>query len=157
MELKSLPPRTDEEIEFLLDQRDPGDDPALPEGFADRVRGGCPFAPWEARQRRFWKVPALVLGLLSASAFALGMAPLLRLGPGTALGVWGHLLAVSLVRPAVVAIEAAPLAAKAASKAAAAPGTLVFLAAGAALGLGLLAAALAPALRRRRAADAAAR
>ena len=116
MELKSLPPRTDEEIEFLLDQRDPGDDPALPEGFADRVRGGCPFAPWEARQRRFWKVPALVLGLLSASAFALGMAPLLRLGPGTALGVWGHLLAVSLVRPAVVAIEAAPLAAKAASK-----------------------------------------
>ena len=157
MEQEARLPRTDEETELLLDQRDPGEGPALPEGFADRLRGECPFAPWEARHRRHWKVPALVLGLLSGSAFVLGLAPLLRLGPETALRVWAQLLAVSMIRPAFAAVEAAPLAASAASKALASSGTLPFLATGSALGLGFIALALVPVLRRRRAADAAAR
>ncbi len=158
MEKTTRQPRTDEEIELLLDRGVEGDQPALPEGFADRVRGACPFAPWEARQRRFWKVPALVLGALSGSAFLLGMAPLFRLGPETALRVWAQLLAVSMIRPAVVAVEAAPLAGRAASRAlGASPGSLPLLAACAALGLAAMVFALLPALRRRRASDAAAR
>lgn len=152
------PPRTDEEVELLLEQSVEGDETALPEGFAARVHGACPFAPWEARQRRHWKVPALVLGLLSGSAFALGMAPLLRLGPETAIRVWAQLLAVSMIRPAVAALEAAPLAARAASKAvSASPGSLPLLVTGAALALGLLGLSLLPVFRRRRAGDAAAR
>jgi hypothetical protein len=157
MEQKAPPPRSDEEIELLLEQRLEGEELALPVGFADRVRGACPFAPWEARQRRHWKVPAFVLGLLSGSAFVLGLAPLLRLGPESAMRVWAQLIAVSVIRPAFVAVETAPLAAKAASRALASPGTLPLLAVSAALGLGLLGLALVPVLRRRRAGDAAAR
>jgi hypothetical protein len=161
MEQTTRHPKADEEIELLLDERVEGETEALPDGFAARIQGACPFAPWETRQRRFWKVPALVLGLLFSSAFVLGLAPLLRLGPETAMRVWAQLIAVSMIRPVLVAVEAAPLAAKAASAAsrtlAASPGSMPLLLTGAAIGLGILGLALLPALRRRRASDAAAR
>ena len=148
---------TDEELETLLDElvkKAEKDGPSsLPPGFARQVVEARPFAAWEVRQPRHWKAPALVLALLVGSSAAVGMVPLFRLGPSTAFSVWSHLLAASLLRPALAAVEAAPLLAAGLSKAlrVVPVGTTAALAALALLGL--VAVAL-PALRRRLAVDA---
>lgn len=155
MEQMSLSSRTDQDMEFLLDQLVQEESGGLPEGFAARVHAARPFAPWETRQRRHWKIPAVVLGLLAGSSAALGMAPLFRLGPGTALDVWAHLLAVSLVRPVVAAADAVPLVARGVSMAfGTSPGSLGILGAGAVAALVPLLLSLLPVLRRRRAGNA---
>lgn len=158
MEQTTRPPRTDQDMELLLDQLVEGEEQGLPKGFAEKVHAARPFAPWETRQRRHWKTPGLVLGLFAGSSAALGLTPLFRLGPGTALDVWAHLLAVSLVRPVMVALDAGPLVARGVSKAVgASPGSLPLLAVGALAGLAPLVLSLLPVLRRRRASNAAER
>lgn len=155
MEQTSPSPRTDQVMELLLDKLVEEEEGGLPEGFAARVQAARPFAPWETRHRRHWKTPAVVLGLLAGSSAALGMAPLLRLGPGTALDVWAHLLGISLVRPVMAAVDALPLVARGVSKAVgASPGSLGILGAGAAVALVPLLLSLLPVLRRRRASNA---
>ena len=155
MKQTSPSPRTDQEMEFLLDQVVQEENGGLPEGFAARVDASRPFASWETRQRRHWKTPAVVLGLLACSSVALGMAPLFRLGPETALDVWAHLLAVSLVRPVMAMVDALPLVARGLSKAlGSSPGSLGILGAGAVAALVPLLLSLLPVLRRRRAGNA---
>jgi hypothetical protein len=152
MEQMSPSPRTDHEMELLLDHLVEEEGGGLVEGFAARVHAARPFAPWETRHRRHWKTPAIVLGLLAGSSVALGMAPLFRLGPETALDVWAHLLAVSLVRPVMAAVDALPLVARTVSKAAGmTPGSLGIVGTAAIAALVPLLLSLLPILRRRRA------
>ena len=67
-----------------------------------------PFAPWEVRNARHWRLPVLTGGgLLGASAFV-GLLPLWRLGPGTVAVVWTDLLAAAFVRPVEVLAASAP-------------------------------------------------
>ncbi len=160
MELIPKRPPTDREIELLLDEFVEADDvPSLPKGFGERVMDSRPFAPWEVRRSTFWKVPAALLGLFTASAAVLGLAPLFRLGPRTALWVWTDLLAASLVRPVAALAETMPLLSRGVSKAlVASPGALPIVAAAALMGLIPLVytlRALRPFRRRSRARDAA--
>ena len=148
---------TDEELETLLDElvrKARKDGPSgLPPGFAERVVEKRPFAPWEVRQPRHWKAPALVLALLVGCSAAVGMTPLFRLGPSTALSVWSHLLAASILRPVLAAVEVVPLLASGLSKALRVIPAETTAALAALALVGLVALAL-PALRRRRAVDA---
>ena len=55
-------------------------------------------------------------GLLLAGSLGLVLTPLLKLGPGTALLVWGELVAVAVGRPIATLVAAAPLLPEAASR-----------------------------------------
>lgn len=101
----------DRRLEVILDESvasDPGL-PALPRDFASRVASARPFAPWEVRQTRAWRVPLAVGGLLVGGSLGLGMAPLWTLGPATALEVWLDLVLAGSVRPVATLVEALPL------------------------------------------------
>jgi len=132
----------DRRIEALLDEL-VATAPAteLPVDFTARVLGSRPFAPWEVRQARVWRLPAAVgLGLVGASAGVFA-APLWRLGPGTALELWAKLAAAALASPLQAALTAGPLLAEAAGTVSgqlAGPGPAL-LGAGAALAAGALA------------------
>ncbi len=74
-----------------------------------------PFAPWEVRNARHWRLPVLAGGgLVGASAFV-GLLPLWRLGPLTATVVWTDLLAAAFVRPVEVFAASAPVIVRAVS------------------------------------------
>jgi hypothetical protein len=132
----------DRKIEALLDelvaQRAPLDPPA---DLTARVLAARPFAPWEVRHGRAWRLPAAAgLGLLGASA-GLFLAPLWRLGPGTALQLWAKLTAAALASPLEAALASGALLAEAAGKVSSelpGPG-VVLLGAAAALAAGALA------------------
>ncbi len=109
--------------------------PELPDGFERTWAKNRPFAPWEARRRRYWRVPFAVLGLHVALALFLILTPLWTLGPGTALAVFSRLLASAATR----SLAALPLLAESLGKVSAAEGLLwAGLAAGALLGAGML-------------------
>lgn len=101
----------DRKLEGLLDESvrthdGPG---GLSEGFASKVAAARPFAPWEVRHGRPWRVPLGVGGLLLAGSFGIGLAPLWTLGPATALETWTDLVLAGSVRPVATLIEALPL------------------------------------------------
>lgn len=90
----------DERLEALLDQEfgSSGEDP-FPADFTLRLLQRRPFAPWEVRRAAVWKGPLLVfLGLLLASVAAFAL-PILRLGPVSAIALWGGVTLASIVRP----------------------------------------------------------
>jgi hypothetical protein len=100
----------DHKIEALLDELVASPEPSpLPADFSSLLLSSRPFAPWEVRHARFWKLPAAIgLGLIGASA-GLFVAPLWRLGPKTALELWAKLAAAALASPLEAALAAGPL------------------------------------------------
>ncbi|HKC26335.1 MAG TPA: hypothetical protein VKF32_16455 [Thermoanaerobaculia bacterium] len=132
----------DRRIEALLDelvaQAPPHEAPA---DLTARVLAKRPFAPWEVRHGRAWRLPAAAgAGLLGASA-GLFLAPLWRLGPGTALQLWAKLTAATLASPLEAALASGTLLAEAAGKVSSGlPGPgLVLLGSAAVLAAGALA------------------
>lgn len=139
----------DLKLEVLLDELvtiPPGEE--LPADFAAKVLERRPFAPWEVSRASHWKLPAGIgLGFLAGS-LGLALTPLWSLGPGTALTVWGELLAVAFGRPVATFVAALPLLAEGTGRAAReVPAGAVVLLGGAA---GLTAASLGMALSRYR-------
>jgi hypothetical protein len=133
--------KCDRELEVVLDEM-VGSAPELPRDFAGRLIAERPFAPWEVRAARAWRVPALAAGLLFAASLGVFLAPLWSLGPGTALSVWSRVVAASLSGSLSALVAAGPLLSEAVSKLAAQSpelraGSLVGLCAAAATLLGL--------------------
>ena len=58
-----------------------------------RVMAARPFAAWEVRRARAWRIPALAAASLLAASLAIFLAPLWTLGPGTALETWARVMA----------------------------------------------------------------
>jgi hypothetical protein len=84
----------DRRLELILDEcvmASPAS--AWEAGLAARVMAARPFAPWEVRQARAWRAPALAAGGLLAASLAVFLAPLWSLGPETALGMWARVMA----------------------------------------------------------------
>ncbi len=119
--LTPLERERDGRLEAILDEMvasaAPG--PDLPPDFTARVMAARPFAAWELRRARAWRVPALAAGGLLASSLGIGLAPLWSLGPATAFSVWARLVALAIARPVSGVLSAGPLLAEAVGKAAA--------------------------------------
>src|SRR5436190_13035711 len=112
-EAKELDLRIEALLDELVVQASPHDAPA---DLTARVLAARPFAPWEIRHGRAWRLPAAAgLGLLGASA-GLFLAPLWRLGPATALQLWAKLTAAALASPLEAALASGALLAEAAGK-----------------------------------------
>lgn len=134
----------DRKLEVLLDELVAAPAEELPADFSARVVASRPFAPWEVARAPHWRVPAGVgLGLLAGS-LGLGLTPLWSLGPGTAVTVWGELLAVAFGRPIATLATALPLLADGTGRAAraASPVTIALVGLAAGLAITSLAAAL---------------
>jgi len=133
----------DRELEVVLDEM-VSSVPELSGDFARRLVADRPFAPWEVRAARAWRVPALAAGLLFAASLGVFLAPLWSLGPGTALSVWSRVVVSSLSGSLAALVAAGPLLSEAVSKLAAQSPELragslagLFVAAAALLGLGV--------------------
>jgi hypothetical protein len=127
---------SDRKLEVLLDDM-VASSPTLSPAFAACVFNARPFAPWEVRRLSSWKVPLLVAGGLLSVSLAVFLAPLGQLTPGTAIEVWGKLVAAALSAPASAVLSAGPVLAAAAEslRSAVSPGAaLAVLATGAAFG-----------------------
>lgn len=123
----------------------------LPADFTARVMAARPFAPWEVRKSRAWRVPAAVGGGLVLASAGLVLSPLLSLGPETAAVAWAHVLLAASLRPLSSGVAALPLLAEAAEKVCSGiPPGFLWVAVGGGLVAGAsLAHALVPGLRRR--------
>ena len=103
----------DRRFEVLLDEcvaTSPTPGPEL----TARILAARPFAPWEVRRARAWRLPALAaLGLLAAS-LAVFLAPLWSLGPATAAERWVRVLVAGASGAAASVLYAAPALAEAA-------------------------------------------
>lgn len=136
--------KADRQFEVFLDQALAAEMPAPREG--DQAAAGIPalslvrpFAPWEVRNARNWRFPLLAGAGLVGSSLAVGLAPLWRLGPGTAAVVWFDLVSAAFIRPLAALATSLPLLARAASAVRAEEGLLsvpVLLAGTATAGLG---------------------
>lgn len=103
----------------------------LPADFSARVLLDRPFAPWEVRQARHWKVPALAGGGLLAASLGAFATPLWSLGPVSSVTLWANLMVATILRPVLAAVSATPLLAEAMGRVrAAAPGSSIALLAG---------------------------
>jgi len=132
----------DRKLEALLDEI-VASSPVLPGGFAARVAGARPYAPWEVRTGWAWRAPILAAVGLLATSLALFLAPLGQLSPGTAVTVWGQLLLAALSSPLSTVLSTGPSLAAAADalRSMVSPGVaLGVLAAGATFGAGTVAA-----------------
>lgn len=104
----------DRRLELLLDEcvsASPAPGPEL----TRRILEGRPFAPWEVRRARAWRVPALASAALLLASLAVFLAPLWSLGPVTAAELWVRVLAASASGAVASALAAAPALADAAS------------------------------------------
>jgi len=83
----------DRRLELILDECvTASPPPAWEADLAARVMAARPFAPWEVRRARAWRVPAMVAGGLLAASLAVFLAPLWSLGPQTALEMWARVM-----------------------------------------------------------------
>src|ERR1035438_9503822 len=57
------------------------------------VMAARPFAAWEVRRARAWRIPAVAAAALLAASLAIFLAPLWSLGPGTAFETWARVMA----------------------------------------------------------------
>lgn len=105
----------DARLEVVLDEMVKSS-PALDDSFTRRIVEARPFAPWEVRRASAWKVPAAAGSGLLAASLAIFLAPLWHLGPGTALGVWGRVLAATFSGTISAALSSAPAVAEALSR-----------------------------------------
>lgn len=76
-----------------------------------------PFAPWEVRKARSWRVPALAAFGLLAASLAVFLAPLWSLGPVAAMDLWVRVIAASASGALGAALAAAPVLADATGRA----------------------------------------
>jgi hypothetical protein len=118
-------------------------------GLTARVMAARPFAPWEVRQARAWRAPALAAGGLLAASLAIFLAPLWSLGPQTAFEMWARVMAAGTTAGLPALLAAIPTLADALGAVLSGmPGTRPALA-GALLASGAVFAALARRLSRR--------
>ncbi|HEX7529355.1 MAG TPA: hypothetical protein VF425_09610 [Thermoanaerobaculia bacterium] len=113
-----------------------------------RVMAARPFAPWEVRRARAWRVPALAAAGLLAASLAVFLAPLWSLGPQAALEMWARVMAAGTAGGLPALLAAGPALADALAALARAPGTRPTLA-GALFASGGIVAFLARRLSRR--------
>ena len=84
----------DRRLELILDECVMGSPaPSWEASLTARVMAARPFAPWEVRRARAWRVPALAAGGLLAASLAVFLAPLWSLGPQAALEMWARVMA----------------------------------------------------------------
>ena len=76
-----------------------------------------PFAPWEVRKARAWRVPAAVAGGLLAASVAVFLAPLWSVGPTAAMDLWVRVIVASTSGAVGATLAAAPALADAAGRA----------------------------------------
>ena len=89
-----------------------------------RIMAARPFAAWEVRRARAWRIPALAAATLLAASLAIFLAPLWSLGPATAFETWVRVLAAGTAGGLPALFEAIPaLASALAAALAGAPGT----------------------------------
>ncbi len=89
-----------------------------------RVMAARPFAAWEVRRARAWRVPAVGAAALLAASLAIFLAPLWTLGPGTAFETWVRVMAAGTAGGLPAFLAAGPaLASALAATLASAPGT----------------------------------
>lgn len=125
-ELSSLSPgerERDRRLELLLDEcvaSSPAPGPEL----TAAILAARPFAPWEVRKARAWRVPALAAAGLLAASLAVFLAPLWSLGPVAAMDLWVRVLAASASGALGAALAAAPALADATGRALAGAGGL---------------------------------
>lgn len=115
----------DRHLELILDECVKGS-PHAPweEQLTVRVMSSRPFAPWEARRARAWRVPAIAAGALLVASQAVFLAPLWMLGPQTALEMWARVMAAGTAGGLPALLSALPALADAcAAVLAGAPGT----------------------------------
>lgn len=140
----------DRRLELILDECVMGSPaPSWEASMTARVMAARPFAPWEVRRARAWRVPSLVAAGLLAASLAVFLAPLWSLGPQTALEMWARVMAAGTTAGLPALLAAIPnLADALAAVLSATQGTRPALA-GALLASGAAFAALAQRLSRR--------
>ena len=97
----------DRRLELLLDEcvaSSPAPGPEL----TAAILAARPFAPWEVRKARAWRVPALAASGLLAASLAVFLAPLWSLGPVAAMDLWVRVIAASASGALGAALAAAP-------------------------------------------------
>jgi hypothetical protein len=84
----------DRRMELVLDKHVTAFAPPVWEGeLTARVMAARPFAPWEVRRSRAWRVPALAAAGFLVASLAVFLTPLWSLGPQTALEMWVRVMA----------------------------------------------------------------
>ncbi len=106
----------DRRVELLLDEC-VATSPAPGHELTAAILAARPFAPWEVRRARSWRVPALAASGLLAASLAVFLAPLWSLGPVAAMDLWVRVIAASTSGAAAAAFAAAPALAEAAGRA----------------------------------------
>jgi hypothetical protein len=125
-----LPPSPEElerdrRMELILDECVTAS-PAAPfeVGLTARVMAARPFAAWEVRRARAWRIPALGAAALLAASLAIFLTPLWSLGPGTAFETWARVMAAGTAGTLPALLAAVPaLASALAAALASAPDT----------------------------------
>jgi hypothetical protein len=110
MALEALTPEEierDHRFEVLLDEC-VASSPTPGAELTSRILAARPFAPWEVRKARAWRVPALAAAGLLAASLAVFLAPLWSLGPVAAMDLWVRVIAASASGAAAAAFAAAP-------------------------------------------------
>jgi hypothetical protein len=117
--LSSLSPEErerDRRLELFLDEcvaSSPAPGPEL----TAAILAARPFAPWEVRKARAWRVPAFAASGLLAASVAVFLAPLWSLGPVAAMDLWVRVIAASASGALGAALAAAPALAEATGRA----------------------------------------
>jgi len=118
-QLSSLSPEErerDRRLELLLDEC-VASSPAPGRELTAAILAARPFAPWEVRKARAWRVPALAASGLLAASVAVFLAPLWSLGPVAAMDLWVRVIAASASGALGAALAAAPALAEATGRA----------------------------------------
>ncbi|HQQ78641.1 MAG TPA: hypothetical protein PLB01_14895, partial [Thermoanaerobaculia bacterium] len=97
----------DRRIELLVDECVRSSPAPGPE-FTAAILAARPFAPWEVRKARAWRVPALAASGLLAASLAVFLAPLWSLGPAAAMELWARVVVASASGALGAALAAAP-------------------------------------------------
>jgi len=113
----------DRRLELLLDEC-VGSSPVPGPELTAAILAARPFAPWEVRKARSWRVPALAAAGLLAASLAVFLAPLWSLGPVAAIDLWARVIAVTAPGALGAALAAAPALADATGRALAGSGGL---------------------------------
>ncbi len=106
----------DRRLELLLDEC-VGSSPVPGPELTAAILAARPFAPWEVRKARAWRVPALAASALLAASLAVFLAPLWSLGPAAAMDLWVRVIAASTSGALGAALAAAPALADATGRA----------------------------------------
>jgi hypothetical protein len=113
----------DRRLELLLDEC-VGSSPVPGAELTAAILAARPFAPWEVRKARSWRIPALAASGLLVASLAVFLAPLWSLGPVAGMDLWVRVVAASASGALGAALAAAPALADATGRALAGAGGL---------------------------------